>query len=216
VRSLSDQHLIADPGQRFAYSNTAYEVLGDVIAHVSQTTFEDYVQRCILEPLGMTHSTLTVADAEQSLVARGHTLGPDGEVIEREVYPYNRAHAPSSTLVASIRDLGHWAAMLLNHGHHNGVRIVGAATLEQMWTPRVAVHPKLSTQVGLSWFIERYRGQRIVQHSGSDEGFQSHLVVAPEARIAAFAMCNADFQHVFAPHIVTRAVLELLLGPQPA
>ena len=216
VRSLSDRTLLADPGQHFAYSNIAYEILGDVIAKVSRTTFEDFVQRRILDPLGMNYSTLAVADVEQSLVARGHTLGPDGEVIEREVYPYNRAHAPSSTLVSSIRDLSQWAAMLLNQGQHNGIRIVSAATLKQMWTPLVSVHPKLSMQVGLSWFLERYRGHRIVQHSGSDEGFQSHLLVAPEARIASFAMCNVDFQHVFAPHVVTSAVLELLLGAQPA
>src|SRR5439155_7542327 len=32
VRSLANQKLVFGPGEKFAYSNTAYEVLGDVIA----------------------------------------------------------------------------------------------------------------------------------------------------------------------------------------
>jgi len=38
--------------EKFAYSNTAYDILGDVIAKVSGESFEDYVQHNILTPLG--------------------------------------------------------------------------------------------------------------------------------------------------------------------
>jgi len=60
VRSITDKSLIAEPGTKFAYSNMAFEVLGDLIAKVSGETFEGYVQKHILEPLGMNSSTLLV------------------------------------------------------------------------------------------------------------------------------------------------------------
>ena len=37
VRSIADQKLVFAPGEKFAYSNTAYEILGDVIAKVGST-----------------------------------------------------------------------------------------------------------------------------------------------------------------------------------
>jgi hypothetical protein len=39
TRSLVDKKLIANPGERFSYSNIAYNVLGDVIAKVSGKSF---------------------------------------------------------------------------------------------------------------------------------------------------------------------------------
>jgi hypothetical protein len=39
VRSLAHEKLIAAPGERFAYSNIAYEVLGLLIARASGTSF---------------------------------------------------------------------------------------------------------------------------------------------------------------------------------
>jgi len=57
ARSLSNLQLLFGPGAKFAYSNIAYEVLGDVIAKTSGESFEEYVQHYILTPLGMKNST---------------------------------------------------------------------------------------------------------------------------------------------------------------
>ena len=57
VRSLVDEELLAAPGEKYAYSNVAFEVLGDVIAKVSGQTFEAYVKAHLLDPLEMHDST---------------------------------------------------------------------------------------------------------------------------------------------------------------
>src|SRR5256884_1309099 len=62
VRSIADQKLVLAPGEKFAYSKTGYEILGDVIAKVSGASFEDYVQHNIFTPLGMKASTLHVRE----------------------------------------------------------------------------------------------------------------------------------------------------------
>ena len=45
VRQLGTRRLQADPGERFRYSNTGYNVLGQLITVISGTTFETYVRR---------------------------------------------------------------------------------------------------------------------------------------------------------------------------
>ena len=74
VRSLSAKKLIAAPGEKQRYSNIAFEVLGDVIAKVSGTTFEDYVNENILAPLGSNKSTLLIKQADESLLTSPHTV----------------------------------------------------------------------------------------------------------------------------------------------
>src|SRR5262249_51293321 len=91
VRSLGNKKLRCEPGSKFAYSNMAYEVLGDLIAKVSGKTFEDYVAENILRPVGMHSSTLLLKKAEPARLATGHTRGEDKAIKPVAHYPYNRA-----------------------------------------------------------------------------------------------------------------------------
>ena len=104
MRRLTNEQLIAAPGQTYRYSNMAFEVLGDLIAKVSGMSFEAYVQKNILAPLKMQHSTLLKREADPSLLTAPHVKEGDTVVVSN-VYPYNRMHAPSSTLIFNPLDM---------------------------------------------------------------------------------------------------------------
>ncbi len=94
VRSLSDRTLLFAPGDKFQYSNMAFEILGDVIAKVSGQSFDDYVQDQILTPLRMKDSTLLVRRADPRLLTWGHELDAHGTA---------RSRARSSRTTGSTR-----------------------------------------------------------------------------------------------------------------
>ncbi len=52
IRYMIAQPLDFEPGTRYAYSNFGYCLLGRVIEKVSGNTYEDYVRREVLEPIG--------------------------------------------------------------------------------------------------------------------------------------------------------------------
>ncbi|HSO75381.1 MAG TPA: serine hydrolase domain-containing protein, partial [Blastocatellia bacterium] len=104
VRTLTDKSLIAEPGTKFAYSNMAFEVLGDLIAKVSGETFEGYVQKHILKPLKMNDSTLLVKEASPQLLTSPHVLNASYDVSVSKVFPDNRMPSPSSTLYSNVVD----------------------------------------------------------------------------------------------------------------
>src|SRR6185436_9376058 len=79
-RSRAVSSMVWAPGERFGYSNTAFEILGDVIAKLSGQSFEDYVKQQILAPLGMKDSTLLVREANPELLATPH-VQESGEVV---------------------------------------------------------------------------------------------------------------------------------------
>ena len=53
IRVLRGMPLDFTPGERYAYSNYGYCLLGRVIEKISGQSYEDYVQRSVLEPLGI-------------------------------------------------------------------------------------------------------------------------------------------------------------------
>src|SRR6185436_17880545 len=134
VRSVANFSLVWAPGEKFGYSNTAYEILGDVIAKVSGESFEDYTSHHILTPLGMKDSTLFMREANPELLASPH-VKQDGQIVVSKVFPYNRAHAPSSTLDSSIEDMSRWAIATLNRGELDGKRILKTTTYDTLWKP---------------------------------------------------------------------------------
>ncbi len=215
VRSLAGMKLklLFDPGTGWSYSNMAYEVLGDVISKVSGLTFEGYVEKNILRPLGMSKSTLLLSNADPKLLATGYEKGR-GEASLHPVaaYPFNRAHGPSSNLMSNVVDMTRWALLNLNHGELDGKRILKRATHDLMWTPAVQVErcranhtecEKQAAYVGISWFTEERDGHRLFYHGGGDDGFRTNLVLIPDLDMALMWMCNSAYPGMTLPQKVS-------------
>ncbi|HEU0294805.1 MAG TPA: serine hydrolase domain-containing protein [Anaerolineales bacterium] len=212
VRSLAPEKLIASPGEKFAYSNIGYEVLGLLIARTSGQSFEDYIKQHLLLPLGMNSSTFLKTEVAPEHATSPHILLPPA-VVSSE-YPYNRAHAPSSTLHSSAAELCSWALMNLNRGELQGRHILQGTSFKQLWHPYRQTGTNYPDEfVGLSWFIDTYRGHRRIRHDGVDTGFQSDMVILPDQSIAVVALANT----IPAPmNMIMNAIVDLLLGLEPS
>ena len=205
VRGLKDSSLIATPDSISIYSNIGFEILADVVAKASGQPFEVYVQQHILTPLGMSKSTLLMTDIDSSLMAWGHSPDTLTHGFKRTAdYPYNRRHAGSSTLHSNVADMLRWGRANLRGGELDGVRVLQASSRAEMWKPgwdltaeaeRDARKDKVkltfdSLAVGYSWTIMRRRGHHFVMHSGSDVGFSTDFVLAPDDEIAIVVLLN--------------------------
>jgi CubicO group peptidase (beta-lactamase class C family) len=211
VRSLAGEAMIAAPGERFAYSNPAFEVLGDVIARVSGQSFESYVKSHILDPLGMQDSTFLRQEVAPELATTPHFGAP--LVVLPNAYPYHRAHAPSSTLHSSAADMCRWMLANLAHGTLAGRPILNEASYETLWHPQVVTGEETWGEVScLGWYRGTYRGRPIVHHSGSDPGYFSDMVLLPEMQVGVMVMSNAYCATAWG---ITDAALDLMLGLEP-
>ncbi len=207
VRSLTDKTLRWDPGTKFAYSNMAFEVLGDLVAKVSGVSFDDYVQAHILKPLAMNSSTLLFKQAGRNLLADGYARGKDGSFSAVAHYPYNRAHTPSSNLHSNVEDMARWMMANLNRGELDGKRILKRSTYDLMWAPVAQTAP--GQHVGISWFLGQLEGEKTVTHSGADDGFGTNLILVPEKKLGIVYMTNCDD---LPRHRIAVAALRVALG----
>jgi CubicO group peptidase (beta-lactamase class C family) len=190
VRSLGSHKLRWAPGRNYAYSNMAFEVLGDLVAKVSGMSFDDYVDENILKPLGMVSSSLLIKKVEPTLLAAGHRVGKDGAHAVVKHYPYNRAHTPSSNLHSNVEDMARWMSANLNRGELGGHRILNNSAYDVMWKP--AAKAGNATDVGISWFLMAIDGEQTVGHAGGDDGFRTNLILVPARKIGIVHMTNSE------------------------
>ncbi|MCI0546311.1 MAG: beta-lactamase family protein [Candidatus Rokubacteria bacterium] len=211
VRSLEARPLVAAPGEGWRYSNIGYEVLGDVIAKVSGMSFEDYMRVHILEPLGMAASTFLAVQAPERLAwpHRGSLLPVVGVV-----YPYHRAHAPSSTLKSNVPDLARWLAAHLDRGEAAGGRLLARATMEGMWEPQAAIEGA-GADMTLGWFLRRHRGSRVLLHAGRDPGFNALVAFLPDRGVGVILLSNYDGQSAFEMVEIADGLLDVGQGRAP-
>jgi CubicO group peptidase (beta-lactamase class C family) len=188
VRESVGHPLDYAPGERFGYSNLGYCVLGDVVAKVSGGTFEAYLKRHVLEPLGMKDSELLLPEVKRGPWARPYVVDDAYTVVPAPFYPYNRRRAPSAAMNSTLSDLERWALAHLSQGELSGRRILRASTYEEMWRAAGEAFP----QIGLGWFLWKRGEERVVGHNGSDTGFVADVELLPERGIAVIVLCNLD------------------------
>jgi CubicO group peptidase (beta-lactamase class C family) len=213
VRGLRGRKLIANPGERFSYSNIAYNVLGDLLAKVSTKSFESTMQEQILIPSGMPNSTFTLTDIPANLLAWPHLRSPEMRV--NSTYPYHRADAPASSLHTTVVDLCHWGITGLNRGNYLGQSLLSPAGYNLMWTAvaeRGNLRPSIYEQMGLGWTLGHFNSVKTVSHGGGGFGGTAFLLILPEKNCAAVVLCNEESNAHFR---AVRAVADTLLNQKP-
>jgi CubicO group peptidase (beta-lactamase class C family) len=211
VRGLSNRKMVGAPGERFAYSNIAYNVLGDLIAKVSGQTFEDYMREHILLPAGMPDSTFFFPEVLRERLAVPHLRTP--EMVVNPVYPYHRADAPASFLHSTVSDMCHWSITSLNGGVYNGNRILSADKYPLMWTPVAPrSYPPFYEHAGLGWTLGHYEGWKTVSHGGGGFGWTDFLILLPEKKLGAVILCNEESS---ARENIILAVVDAMLDREP-
>ena len=186
VRAMATDGMLWAPGDGWRYSNKAFDALGDLIAKVSGLSFEEYVQTYILDPVGMQGSSFIYPDIDEDLRTSGH-VGTPPRV--SDVYPYNRRHAPSSTLNSSVSQMVNWMLVNLERGELNGQRILPRESYDLLWAPSTDTATD-DVRVGLSWFLSDYEGRSVISHSGGDTGFRSFILLMPDDAIGVVIASN--------------------------
>ena len=163
-------------GRRFHYSNTGYAALGRLLEVVQDRPWFEVVRDELLEPLGMTRTTLRPTGA----AAQGLAVHPFADVLLPEPEHDGGAMAPAGQLWTTVNDLAKWAALL--GGRTEGV--LSAETLAEMVEPHHVVDEPGQAWTGahgLGWQVWNEAGARSAGHGGSMPGFLATMRVHLDA-----------------------------------
>jgi CubicO group peptidase (beta-lactamase class C family) len=167
-----------EPGSKWAYSNSNFEVLGAVIERVSGKTYGNLLHERIFDPLEMKDTGLDADDLILSKRAQGYTPGQKGLGLARSesmTVPW-----AAGSIYSTTADLLTWERGLF------GCKLLTKDSLKLMTTPGKGSY-------GLGVFVsENKNGIKIVSHGGGIEGFDTSLLYVPDRHIAVVVLSNVN------------------------
>jgi CubicO group peptidase (beta-lactamase class C family) len=100
------------PGTNYEYSNYGFAILGRIVAKVSGMPYPQYISEHVLQPLGMSSTTLQSAEVDPARLAHGYRW-QDDKWLEEEQLP-DGSFGPMGGMLTSIADLSRWVGFMLD------------------------------------------------------------------------------------------------------
>lgn len=183
--------LVHPPGSAFLYSNVGFNLLELLVEEVTGEDFAVYMEREVLEPLGMGSSSFVWSDQLATPVPVGYDL--DGRPVPVYVYP----EKASGGLLASVEDLARFVASGQTRMRDQpGTSLLDVDSLEEMYAPTVEVGGLfgfVAESYGLGYFVETLSdGRRAVWHGGQGHGWMTDFHSIPESGDGLVIMANSQ------------------------
>ena len=178
---------IYPPGTTPAYSNYATAMAGYIVQRVSSENFDDYIERHIFQPLGMSHTTFRQPLPEnlKAMMSNGYELASQPprhfEFVNTE---------PAGSVSTTGVDMTHFMIAHLQDGTYEGAQILRPETVRLMHSRQFANMPDINGMC-LGFYEETRNGHRIFGHGGDTQYFHSDLHLMPDANFGFFISYNS-------------------------
>jgi CubicO group peptidase (beta-lactamase class C family) len=199
LRRIHDAPSEYEPGARYAYNNSGYQLLGALVAAVSGVSFEDFLRTEIFEPLGMRRTGPLRHEVITPGRARGYVIGRRG-VLNALPDPLNWTFA-AGALGSTLDDLALWDRAIREK------TLVSAATFETMLAP-AQMNDGSVFPYGLGWGVGAYAGRRVYHHTGGISGYASHMLHLRDEDLTTILLSN---RYLFPTDKITRGLLRAAL-----
>lgn len=168
-------------GDRFAYSNSNYFLLGAIIERVSGMPYADFMARNVFEPLQLTHTRIETGAAPADVIGYTQerhkvTVSPDYSMR----WPY-----AAGALRTSVDDLAMWDQAIVQG------KLLKPESWQRMATS-YRLHGIRATGYGYGFFIRSIRGKAAIEHGGDIGGFSADMMRFPQEEIFIAVLANND------------------------
>jgi len=206
----------------FQYQNIMYMTAGYLVGELAETSWEEFVQERILNPLEMTSTNFSVV---QSQAAADFALPYREKDDKIEQIPFHNIDAagPAGSINATVNDIAKWIMLHLDKGKYKEQQIISAGNLTQMHIPQMVIQetvPALAAfakydevgyaSYGLGWFVQPYRGYNLVHHGGNIDGFSALVSFMPKENIGIVVLTNRSGNPLST--IISYNIYDRLLG----
>ena len=174
---LKKEPLEFTPGEKMAYSNSGYFLLGAIVEKASGKTYADFLQENIFTPLGMKQTGYD--DPIRIIMHRAAGYQKQaGNIINASYMDMSVPYAAGS-LYSTTGDLLIWDQALYME------KLVTKKSLEEIFTPW-----KGETGYAYGWGIGKKFGRREISHGGGIYGFATQIARYPDDRVTVVVLSN--------------------------
>ena len=203
VASLNGIGLIYPPESRIKYSNAAIGVVGYTLEKTQKEQFEKYVQRKVIDELGMKASSfLPTADVKKRL-ADAVMWTYHGR--EFPAPTFELGESPAGCMYSTVLDLAKFQSCLFADGKVGDRQFLKPETLKEMFRPQFAAKDAKSG-FGLGFSVSEFQGQQRVGHGGAIYGFATEFAALPAYKLGVIVVASRDSSNAVTSRIATAAL----------
>lgn len=212
------------PGERWAYSNLGYRLVGLIVEELDGRPYPDSVEARILRPLGMNASAGGMKYIDRARHAQGYEpVRMDIDAMPPEPMvpaPWVESAAASGCVAATGADMTRFLRFLLDLADGRGAPVLSEESAKR-FLAEAADAPGWGggAKYGSGVAHVSEGGHGYLHHTGGMISFCSSLHVDPKAGVAAFASANVHYALQYRPRGVSTYACRLLAaatGGEPA
>jgi CubicO group peptidase (beta-lactamase class C family) len=204
---------------KYDYDNNLYIVAGEVIAKASGLSWEDFIEKRMLVPLGMKNSAATISRIkDRSLLISPHA--PVNGKVQAIAIDWSETANAAGGIVSNIEDLSKWVLTQLRKGKYGDSlkkKLFSEEQHQEMWSPQTIIpaftSPPYNTHFsayGLGWFLSDVKGYKQVTHTGGLAGVVTQVVLLPELDLGIIVLTNQQSGAAFTA--ISNSIKDAYLG----
>ncbi len=195
------------PGEGFHYNNSAYFLLGEIVAKVSGKSFAEYLKEAIFEPLEMANTGIYVNSAPPEGMARSYSFV--NEKFEPALDWDMSWAGGAGAIYSTVGDLFRWNEALF------GGRVLHDVSLKAATTP-VELPPNVDgMNYGYGLMMLSVKRLPAIGHGGGLNGWSSYLIRLPEQKCTVVVLANAlPLPQAYSPSAIAHGLAERLLADE--
>ena len=200
VRSMSSVALSKPFRSAYQYQNIMFIAAGEVVAHASGMSWDDFVRTRIFKPLAMNRTVTSDAEWNASDHASGYRYDWKTDRVSPQRPNDTATIGAGGAIKSSARDMANWLRFQLANGVFDGKQLVSPESLLETRTPHTVIRMENLTRdlnpesnvlsYALGWNVQDYRGELLVSHAGALNGFRTHVDLLPRRNSGFVLMCN--------------------------
>jgi CubicO group peptidase (beta-lactamase class C family) len=190
---------LSPPGERWAYSNLGYQILGIICSKVGGRFYGDQLRDRLFTRSGMNARIISERD-----IVLGRAAGYDrfdGVLTNQEWVSPTMNSTADGSLYVTAQDMARWSIVL------DGDSVLTPAMKESMWA-RSTLNSGEHWDYGFGWRLFFLDGRRSVRHRGDWQGFTSHILHFPDDRLTITVLMNRSNAR---PHVIADKIAALYI-----
>jgi CubicO group peptidase (beta-lactamase class C family) len=220
VRRIGRVELTKPFRSAYQYQNIMYIAAGEIVTKVSGMPWDEFVKTRIFRPLDMRNTVTSDADWTNADHATGYRYDwRTGRVTPQRPIDTTTIGA-GGAIKSSANDMANWLRFQLSNGAFNLTQLVDPAVIEETKMPNTVIRMEGLTRetntetslmsYAMGWVVQDYRGEQLVSHTGSLNGFRTHIDLLPRRNTGFVVLANVG--RSLALVSMRNAIADLLSG----
>ncbi|MDH5217232.1 MAG: beta-lactamase family protein [Gammaproteobacteria bacterium] len=183
LQRLSETYISYRPGEVYAFSNLGYVLLGMVIENVTGISYQEYVQKNIIDPLGMKNTSFDLNENIKSKLATGYKKD------EAKALLFARDIA-SMGLYSTAEDVSKLLTVFLGE-----TSLLSLSAREAMMISHFNPELNMGRKFGFAWNIDDkrlYQVERVMNRWGSTLMYRARVMMLPDYGLGVVVLANSS------------------------